>query len=302
MKYTYGTEPLKPGTQVKVWISPEQLKVAGRKYSFSISVSAIKGVYYGLGNFRSFDRQMNKEKLMRVEMGLAGLAGNSLSEPGLKYLFATPPLTAGLYSSVLLMNLAAESLRHSYVTIIWGDQWTENLAALKFSPQGYEAFVSELQHFAGPKWRDLLAERKKLRQDLDREKAHSIVAQIPTRARAGSTVLQPGTYRLILLRKTAGCGELYFFHVRNAGKVVAAVVVPYMPYPSSGVGVRKIVAAAVVDLEPHKSAIESPEIVFAEGEAPRKIAEIRTGSLRMVFRSAVKPPSLPATSLPQQPR
>ena len=203
--YAAGAMPFQTETRVMVTISNDSLVLEPKKGpSFSIPAADIKELSCSLVSSHTASRVqaevwagaawLSPETLLLLPFGLVGMA-------------ATYPIKS----------------HHAYIDILWNEKGAEQEIVLRLDGRDYTQFVAELRKATGKEWKNLDTELANVRQ-FKPEQGYTIFVQLDRKVRIAKSELKPGPYQLVLLKREANRGELYFFHGNRVdAKHLAAV-------------------------------------------------------------------------------
>jgi hypothetical protein len=159
----------------------------------------------------------------------------------------------------LLVAAAAYPTRATkhFVHIVWSDQGKVRDVTLEAAKGKYAPFLQELRTVTGKEWRDLPAEKEKIRQEIEREKDGNIPVRLDQKVWLAETILDAGAYQLVLLQREENRGELYFF----AGKNVNS---------------SKVAGVALVEIERLSTGVVAPQVTYKDERGATMISEVRT--------------------------
>ncbi|MBZ5591703.1 MAG: hypothetical protein LAP39_05670 [Acidobacteriia bacterium] len=144
--------------------------------------------------------------------------------------------------AIMLAPVFAPFTRHKhYVALGWREDSSMRRAVFRLRKRDYRAFIAALSTASGqPSW-DIAEEHQKLRRELKRQLKSSISVHLKHDVVLGEAVLKRRSYRMLLVDRQGGEGEVSFFaaykHVLTmpvdlvAGGAVASTAVIYKPSP-----------------------------------------------------------------------
>ena len=145
-----------------------------------------------------------------------------------------------LFGSLAILPVAhAIQGKKHFVHLLWRDGAAEKMVVLQLDAKDYAAFLAELERLTGAPWVDLPRQREQLRRDLEREKRNALTIELDRMVRLGQDELLPGRYRMVVVPRTPGRAEVYFFlgPIRH-DKVLAAASAEVVPGPTGRDGVE----------------------------------------------------------------
>jgi hypothetical protein len=97
------------------------------------------------------------------------------------------------------------------VRITWHEKNIDEEIVLKLNKSDYDSFLAQLEQATGKPLKDLDAEWLKVQAELKREEPNKIEIRLDRKVRIAKSDLEPGTYQVVLLERSAKRGEAYFF-------------------------------------------------------------------------------------------
>ena len=184
--------------------------------------------------------------------GWAGAAGEMAEDPD------SPEELLGAVPLMLVAAILSpmHSTKH-FVHIAWRDQGKVRDVTLEAAKEDYTPFLQELGTVTGKEWKNLPAEREKLRQEIEQESDRSMPVRLDHKIWLAETNLKAGPYQLVLLQREENRGELYFF----AGTKVNS---------------RQVAGLMIVQIETLSTGVAGAQVAYKDEQGVTMISEIRT--------------------------
>ena len=239
VKYETGTEAVKHGRKMKVTVGSSEIFCRSDKGEiFSVPVSGVATIFY--------DNTVHNRSVEWIKSG----EWYTPYEPFLGY---GPSLLAVGVGAAILAPFRSED---HFVHITWTQNEIGNVAIFEIGKKDFRAFLDRLSAATGKEWRNLPEERRKLHEELEREKDNKVSLHLEHTVQTAGGELKSGLYQLVLLERGKDQGELYFF-------------------PGKKVKLNKIVAVEPVGIIRESNPVTSAEAIYhREGDLLR-IVEIR---------------------------
>jgi len=239
VKYETGTEAVKHGRKMKVTVGSSEIFCRSDKGEiFSVPVSGVATIFY--------DNTVHNRSVEWMKSG-------DWVEPYDPWFGPLPSLlTFGVGAAIL----APFRSKDHFVHITWTQNDIGKVAVFEIGKKRFGAFLDRLSAATGKEWRNLPEERRKLREELEREKDNKVSLHLEHTVQTAGGELKSGLYQLVLLERGKDQGELYFF-------------------PGKKVKLNKIVAVEPVGIIRESNPVTSAEAIYhREGDLLR-IVEIR---------------------------
>ena len=193
-KVAYVSGPL-PASEAKVLLTvdSDHLSFEDKKHRelLQIAASQINDIVYSTTRF-------NRTKQV----------GFSLSD----YQYCGQGCGAIFLFNVAALMIAAPFHGHShYVTVNWTDNGVDQEILFETGKNDLMGLTDALRQLRGVRWLDIEAEGRKVKAEIAQNKEKAISISLDRVSRAGDFDLPAGQYQLLVLERTPGKADAYFF-------------------------------------------------------------------------------------------
>ncbi len=196
VRHLLTAEKASSGRRVTLTIDSNRIVTTDKKGSgISISVPDVEAVLYD-----NVIRSLISTKDYVQGAGELGAGGAFLGFLGLPVFLA----------------LHQHKSKDHFILIFWKEQGQTHDAIFQVDKGDYGKVLEELERVTGRKWRDIPAERQRLRREIEQNARHATPLRLDRCVVVSTADLPMGLYQIVLLEREPGRADLLFF----AGKAV----------------------------------------------------------------------------------